>query len=149
MTATADAGAAALSGCSLVNFAAYVIVKPFETTYNSATVQLVLMRDPSGTSPYSGDWSKDDSTRWSTSTKASVPFSVDPTSSADYEMGYFVVPLTKFAYDGTQSNRCLSYVQFGMNLPGYSNDRYDAEINTASTSGSGSTGSLVYEPALT
>ena len=59
------------------------------------------------------------------------------------------MPLSKFAYSATSSQVCLGYVQFGINRSGYTRSRYDAEINMSSTSGSGSSGTLVYEPALT
>jgi len=81
MTASADSDASTASGCGLANYQTYVIVAPFTTTYSGSTVKLVLMRDPSGVSPYNGDWRSADSTHWSSSTKADVPFSVDPTSS--------------------------------------------------------------------
>jgi hypothetical protein len=59
-----------------------------------------------------------------------------------------VVPLSKFGYKGSQSDRCLSFVQFGINKAGYVRSRYDAEIDKSKTSGSGSGGAVVYKPAL-
>jgi hypothetical protein len=149
MTALAFTSSKTLAGCGLTNLNPYVVVKPFTTTYNSNTEKLILMRDPSGTPPYSGDWSKDDTTRWTANTIKDVPLGVDPTNAAFYQKGYFVVPLSKFAYNSDASKVCLAYVQFGINRAGYTRSRYDAEINMSSTSGSGSSGSLVYEPALT
>lgn len=68
------------------------------------------MRDPSGTPPYNGDWSKDDTTRWTADTIKDVPLAVDPTNAAFYQKGYFVVPLSKFAYNANPALVCLAYV---------------------------------------
>jgi len=80
MTSTADSNAKAVSGCGLENLAPYVIVAPFEATYSSVSVKLVLMRNTNGPSGYNGDWSKTDSARWTAPTIAVVPHLIDPTS---------------------------------------------------------------------
>jgi len=101
MTATADNNAAAVSGCGLTNYAPYVVVKSFTATYNSVAEKLVLLRDPAGVSGYNGDWSKSDTTRWTASTIAEIPYLVDVTNADFYNKGYFVVPLSKFSYQAS------------------------------------------------
>lgn len=54
MTATADLNAAAVSGCGLTNFAPFVVVDTWVDSGSST--KLVLLRDPSGPTTYTGDW---------------------------------------------------------------------------------------------
>ncbi len=82
-TALAYTGSKTLAGCGLSNLEPYVVVKAFTVTYNSVEEKLILLRDPSGTPGYTGDWSKTDTTRWTADTIQHVPYLVDPTN-ADY-----------------------------------------------------------------
>lgn len=84
MTALAFTSSKTLAGCGLSNLEPYVVVKAFTATYNSVEEKLVLLRDPSGTPGYTGDWSKSDTTRWTADTIQHVPYLVDPTNADWY-----------------------------------------------------------------
>jgi len=98
MTATADLASAALSNCNLVNFAPYVVVDTWVDSGSST--KLVLLRDPSGPTTYTGAW-KPNGSEWTSGNSAGLPLGYDPTSADLKAKGYFVVPITKFAYDAT------------------------------------------------
>ena len=110
MTTLAFTHSKTLAGCGLNNLAPYVIVQAFTVTFNSVEEKLVLLRDPAGSPGYTGDWSRTDTTRWTADTLSEVPHLVDPTNTATYEKGYFVVPLSKFAYNSDSTLVCLAYV---------------------------------------
>jgi hypothetical protein len=126
---TATAGSAANTKCGLRDLGAYVVIKAFTVVKSSANVNVVLMRDPNGASGYNGDWKSSDS-EWTSGNKAKVPYGVDPTATAWINKGFFVLPETAFAKGSGASDRCISYVMFGINEPGYVSSRYDAEVNT-------------------
>jgi hypothetical protein len=72
----------------------YNIFAAFTLTPNGGTEEKVfLMRNPWGTTTYSSDWNKNDA-RWDATTKARVPFGIDPTT--DHNRGYFVTTPDKF-----------------------------------------------------
>ena len=54
---------------------AYTILAAFEITDNGTTWNLLLARNPWGSTYYSGDWRYNDS-RWTPSNKALVPFNL-------------------------------------------------------------------------
>ena len=130
MTATAGSGANAK--CGLRDLGAYVVIKAFTVVKSSSNVDVVLMRDPNGASGYTGDWKSTDA-EWTADNKAKVPYGVDPTATDWKNKGFFVLPSTMFAKGTGASDRCISYVMFGINEPGYVSSRYDAEVNDALT----------------
>jgi hypothetical protein len=88
---TATAGSNANSVCGLRNLGAYVVIKTFVgKDGGNNNVNLVLMRDPVGSSGYTGAWKHDDAL-WTTANKALVPYGVDPTATAWRNKGFFVV----------------------------------------------------------
>ena len=116
MTATASKSTENLSGCSLTNYAPFVIVQPFTVD----STKLVLLRDPAGATTYSGDWGPEKS-QWTIANSAGLPLGYDPTASGTATWkaeGFFAVPIDKFAYNADINQRCLSFVQVGINLSG-------------------------------
>jgi len=62
------------------------------------------MRDPTGDGKiYNKDWKYNDA-KWTTALKATVPYGLDPTQSANYDKGIFAVPLEMWL-DGS----CFAY----------------------------------------
>ena len=75
--------------CGLAYGHAYAILAVF--TMDST--EMVLMRNPWGTTSYSGTWKYDDS-NWTDALVAQVPFNIDPrTSNVD---GIFTMPMSTF-----------------------------------------------------
>jgi hypothetical protein len=74
-----DGTKGALNTCGLRNQGSYVVLATFQITWSGIVENLMLMRDPSGESGYTGNWNKDDNTRWTTANKAKIPFNLDVT----------------------------------------------------------------------
>ena len=75
--------------CGIANAHAYSVLGTFEMD----NADMVMLRNPWGTTTYSGTWNKDDSS-WTDAKVAQVPFGVDPrTSDTD---GIFVMPIAEF-----------------------------------------------------
>lgn len=76
--------------CGIAKSHAYTII----TTFIMDGEKMIMMRNPWGSTYYSGPWSKSDS-RWTNSKVAQVPFGIDPRTSD--ELGVFTIPLATFA----------------------------------------------------
>ena len=75
--------------CGLPYSHAFAILSVFKMD----GTEMILMRNPWGTTSYTGPWRHDDP-NWTASKAAQVPFGIDPrTSNAD---GIFTMPLTTF-----------------------------------------------------
>lgn len=75
--------------CGLAYGHAYAILAVFKMD----NIEMVLMRNPWGTTTYSGPWKYNDAA-WTDALVAQVPFSIDPrTSNVD---GIFAMPLSTF-----------------------------------------------------
>jgi hypothetical protein len=72
---------------------------------------MLLVRDPYGATTYSGDWRHDDSANWSVNakTEAKDNTGLDPTSTANVNLGLFVMPLDDSLKSG--SNGCFDRIQ--------------------------------------
>jgi len=82
-----DSGA--YTDCGIANAHAYSIL----TVFVMSNTNMVMLRNPWGTSTYSGNWHKDD-TSWTDSKVNEVPFGIDPrTSDTD---GIFVMTMADF-----------------------------------------------------
>jgi hypothetical protein len=76
--------------CGIAKSHAYTII----STFIMDGEKMIMMRNPWGSTYYSGPWSKSDS-RWTNSKVAQVPFGIDPRTSD--ELGVFTIPLATFA----------------------------------------------------
>ena len=83
--------------------------------------RMLLMRDPKGTTDYSGPWNADDEA-WDFYLTSKVPMNIDPTTSQND--GIFAVPLEKLA----KSAECFTEFYIGHNRGelGYSQHWFDA-----------------------
>lgn len=86
--------------------------------------QMLLMRNPWGSTGYSADWNKNDA-KWTDALVAQVPMSIDPRTSAT--KGIFTVPMTRFAGQATSSNDCFGDYSIAHNRAGYKTFWYDRD----------------------
>ena len=95
------------STCALKEASNHVILAAWEMTDSASKKwQMMLMRDPTGDGKvYNQDWKYND-TKWTTALKATVPYGLDPTLSANFDKGIFAVPLEQWL--GTNSN-CFEF----------------------------------------
>ena len=93
------------------------------TTFTMSGNKMIMLRDPFGSTGYSGPWHKDD-TAWTDALVALVPFGVDPrTSDTD---GIFVMPIATFV--DTSENCIYSYqIAHVRESEGFSSTTYDKE----------------------
>lgn len=104
---------------------AYAILSAFEMTdASSVKHQMLLMRNPWGTTAYSADWNKDD-TDWTDALVAQVPLSIDPRTSA--AQGIFTVAMTRFVGQTDTANDCFGDYAIAHNRAGYNTYWYDRE----------------------
>lgn len=97
---TADGSNLTPNDCGIAYGHAYSILAAF----TMSGTKMVMLRNPWGTTGYTGDWHKDDSS-WTDSLVAEVPLDVDPrTSDSD---GIFVMPISTFT--DTSENCIYSY----------------------------------------
>lgn len=95
--------------CGLPNFHAYSILGAFTVD----TTDLLLVRDPTGTTAYKNtDWDKD-SAKWTDEAKKLVPLGVDPTTSA--AQGIFAIPIAKIDDTSGGGESCISRVHIAHN----------------------------------
>ena len=99
---------------------AYTILGAFTITESSTTWNLLLARNPWGSTYYSGDWKHNDS-RWTTANKARVPYNLGDDVVANTN-GLFVIPIEKLI-----NNICFDGIDIALSDSGYSNSRYDYE----------------------
>lgn len=86
---------------------AYSIYGAFELTLaNGSTDKVYLARNPWGTSTYTGTW-KHDSTLWTTSNKAKIPFNLSGDVTGKLN-GYFVISNSHLI-----SNECFDGIDIG------------------------------------
>ena len=105
--------------CGIAKSHAYTII----TTFMMDGEKMIMMRNPWGSTHYSGPWSKNDG-RWTSSKVAQVPFGIDPRT--DHEIGVFTIPLSTFADRGIQciENYSIGHMRSG---EGYKFSWYDED----------------------
>lgn len=79
--------------CGLAMSHAYAILAAFEMTSGSTTYQMLMLRNPWGTTGYSGTWKNSDRA-WTDALVAQVPYSIDPRTS--HNQGIFVMDIQRF-----------------------------------------------------
>lgn len=96
---------------------AYSVHGAFTMTDGGTTHDLIMIRNPWGTSGYSKEWHSGDS-RWTAETVAKVPLGIDPRTS-DKAKGVFIMPKENLKI-------CFEELTIGHVLPGYTDNWYDA-----------------------
>lgn len=109
------------NACGIATAHAYSILETFQMTDGGTTHDMLLMKNPWGTTDYNSTWNYADS-NWNTNLKSQVPWGIDPTTSNTD--GIFVMPMSKFA----DSTCILSYeIAHTRDSEGYKAAWYDAE----------------------
>ena len=95
MGAGTGAGAdTTFNDCGIAYGHAYSLLAAFEMTdASSVTWKMYMLRNPWGTTSYSGNWNKDD-TKWTAALIGQVPFGINPTTS--YSDGIFFMDKDEF-----------------------------------------------------
>ena len=111
--------------CGIATGHAYSILETFEMNDNGTMKDMLLMRNPWGTTDYSGPWHHGDAA-WTSALKTQVPFGLDPTTS--HNDGIFVMPMSTFGQTANSYNCIYNYeIAHYRDGEGYSGDWYDAE----------------------
>lgn len=125
MGASTASGSNALSNdCGIALGHAFSIL----TTFTMSGTSMIMLRNPWGTTGYSGAWHKGD-TSWTDSLVSEVPFGIDPrTSDVD---GIFVMPISTFT--DTSQDCIYSYeIAHVRTSEGYIRTYYDQENDDGS-----------------
>jgi len=81
--------------CGIATGHAYTILEPFQMTVSDVVTDMLMFRNPWGTTDYSGPWHEGDAA-WTDALVAEVPWGVDPRTSGSAD-GIFIMPMTTFA----------------------------------------------------
>jgi hypothetical protein len=108
-----------VNSCGVAKSHAYTIVGTFMLDGE----KMIMMRNPWGSTRYTGPWSRTDS-RWNSARVAQVPFGIDPR--VDHSIGIFTIPLATFA---DKTSDCISDYVIGhmRDGEGYNNYWYDED----------------------
>ena len=116
--------------CGIAYGHAYSVLAAFQMTDSttSTTYDMIMLRNPWGTTNYSGTWNKNDA-GWTAAMIAQVPFGTNPTTS-DSDGIFF---MTSADFIQTTTN-CITNFEIShyRASEGYSNDYYDL-MSTDST----------------
>lgn len=112
--------------CGIATGHAYSIIEPFVMTdASNVSHNMLLMRNPWGTTDYNAAWNKDDA-NWTEELVAQVPMGIDPRTSATSD-GIFTMPMSEFAKTENGYNCIYNYeIAHVRDSEGYSGDWYDA-----------------------
>lgn len=120
-TGGADTGR---NDCGIATGHAYSILEPFTLTVGDVETQMLLMRNPWGTTDYSAAWFSEDA-NWTDDLVSQVPWGVDPRT--DVNLGLFTMPMSEFSETEEGYNCVFNYeIAHYRAEEGYSMDWYDA-----------------------
>jgi hypothetical protein len=122
---TIGSGDSGRNDCGIAMSHAYSILETFEMNNGGTIIDMLLMRNPWGSTDYSGTWNHAD-VNWTDALKAQVPFGIDPTTS--HNDGIFTMPMSTFGNTANGYSCIYNYeIAHMRDSEGYSGYWYDAE----------------------